>query len=121
MVGRGYSSYITSTITVVRRYKTQTFFFRHLGQQPQYLPLKHGFHEWFGAPNCHFGPFDDVSMPNIPVYRDEYMIGRYSLLKEYRMVFRAGSRHPCTRDVARLSESVKTLEPHAGECIFRGS
>ncbi|XP_028417908.1 N-acetylgalactosamine-6-sulfatase-like isoform X1 [Dendronephthya gigantea] len=49
----------------------------HLGQQPQYHPLKHGFHEWFGAPNCHFGPYNDVSLPNIPVYRDQYMIGRY--------------------------------------------
>eukprot|EP00117_Sycon_ciliatum_P048168 scpid105146/ scgid34325/ N-acetylgalactosamine-6-sulfatase; Chondroitinsulfatase; Galactose-6-sulfate sulfatase; N-acetylgalactosamine-6-sulfate sulfatase len=28
----------------------------HLGQQPQYLPHKHGFDEWYGAPNCHFGP-----------------------------------------------------------------
>ena len=35
------------------------------------------------------------------------------LLKEYRMVFRAGLRDPCTRDVARLSESVKILELQA--------
>ena len=35
------------------------------------------------------------------------------VLKEYRMVFRAGLRDPCTRDVARLSESVKILEPQA--------
>jgi hypothetical protein len=34
-------------------------------------------------------------------------------LKEYRMVFRVGLRDPCTRDVARLSESVKILEPQA--------
>ena len=34
-------------------------------------------------------------------------------LKKYRMVFRAGLRDPCTRDVARLSESVKILEPQA--------
>jgi hypothetical protein len=32
-------------------------------------------------------------------------------IKEYRMVFRAGLRDPCTRDVARLSESVKILGP----------
>ncbi|XP_067652169.1 N-acetylgalactosamine-6-sulfatase-like isoform X2 [Haliotis asinina] len=49
----------------------------HLGQQPQYHPLKHGFNEWFGAPNCHFGPFDDKKTPNIPVYKDAYMVGRY--------------------------------------------
>jgi hypothetical protein len=35
------------------------------------------------------------------------------IIKEYRMVFRAGLRDPCTRDVARLSESVKILEPQA--------
>jgi hypothetical protein len=36
-----------------------------------------------------------------------------NILKEYRMVFRAGLRDPCARDVARLSESVKILEPQA--------
>ena len=36
-----------------------------------------------------------------------------SVLKEYRMVFRARLRDPCTRDVVRLSESVKILEPQA--------
>lgn len=49
----------------------------HLGQQPQYHPLKHGFDEWFGAPNCHFGPYDNVKTPNIPVYKDAEMAGRY--------------------------------------------
>ena len=51
-------------------------FSRHLGHQPQFLPLKHGFDEWFGAPNCHFGPFDNVHTPNIPIYRDNKMVGR---------------------------------------------
>ncbi|XP_078367421.1 N-acetylgalactosamine-6-sulfatase-like [Oculina patagonica] len=49
----------------------------HLGHQPQFLPLKHGFDEWFGAPNCHFGPYDNVKTPNIPVYKDDVMVGRY--------------------------------------------
>ncbi|XP_060066179.1 N-acetylgalactosamine-6-sulfatase-like [Ylistrum balloti] len=49
----------------------------HLGQQPQYHPLKHGFDEWFGSPNCHFGPYNDIGTPNIPVYRDALMAGRY--------------------------------------------
>jgi len=49
----------------------------HLGHQPQFLPLKHGFDEWFGAPNCHFGPYDNVHTPNIPVYKDNKMVGRY--------------------------------------------
>ena len=56
------------------------FLCRHLGQQPQFHPLKHGFDEWFGAPNCHFGPYKDVLVPNVPVYRDQYMIGRYSYI-----------------------------------------
>ena len=33
------------------------------------------------------------------------------------MGFRAGYRDPCTPSVARVSESVKTHEPHS-ECIF---
>ncbi|XP_064599752.1 N-acetylgalactosamine-6-sulfatase-like [Liolophura sinensis] len=49
----------------------------HLGHRPQYHPLKHGFDEWFGAPNCHFGPYNDKNTPNIPVYRDAEMAGRY--------------------------------------------
>ena len=50
---------------------------RHLGQQPQYLPLKHGFDEWFGAPNCHFGPYNNIHTPNIPVYKNANMAGRW--------------------------------------------
>jgi hypothetical protein len=34
-------------------------------------------------------------------------------IKGIANVFRAGLRDPCTRDVARLSESVKILEPQA--------
>ncbi|XP_029464480.1 N-acetylgalactosamine-6-sulfatase [Rhinatrema bivittatum] len=49
----------------------------HLGHRPQYHPLKHGFDEWFGSPNCHFGPYDNKGTPNIPVYRDQEMTGRY--------------------------------------------
>jgi hypothetical protein len=33
------------------------------------------------------------------------------------MVFRAGLRDPCTKDVAKLSESVKILEPHPSACM----
>ncbi|PIO31287.1 hypothetical protein AB205_0154470, partial [Aquarana catesbeiana] len=49
----------------------------HLGHRSKYHPLRHGFDEWFGSPNCHFGPYDDKQQPNIPVYRDWDMIGRY--------------------------------------------
>lgn len=50
----------------------------HLGHsKPDYLPLKHGFHEFYGSPNCHFGPYDNKNIPNIPMFRNNKMIGRY--------------------------------------------
>ncbi|XP_061450068.1 N-acetylgalactosamine-6-sulfatase isoform X1 [Rhineura floridana] len=49
----------------------------HLGHRPEFHPLRHGFDEWFGSPNCHFGPYDNKVAPNIPIYRDWEMIGRY--------------------------------------------
>lgn len=49
----------------------------HLGHRSPHLPLERGFDYWFGSPNCHFGPFDDKTTPNIPVFRNSSMIGRY--------------------------------------------
>ncbi|XP_022520864.2 N-acetylgalactosamine-6-sulfatase isoform X1 [Astyanax mexicanus] len=49
----------------------------HLGHREQFLPLQHGFDQWFGAPNCHFGPYNDSNRPNIPLYNNSQMIGRY--------------------------------------------
>ncbi|XP_020643891.3 N-acetylgalactosamine-6-sulfatase [Pogona vitticeps] len=49
----------------------------HLGHRSQFHPLRHGFDEWFGSPNCHFGPYNNKEIPNIPFYRDWEMIGRY--------------------------------------------
>ncbi|KAG7163107.1 N-acetylgalactosamine-6-sulfatase-like [Homarus americanus] len=49
----------------------------HLGHRTPYLPLERGFDYWFGSPNCHFGPYSDVTTPNIPVFRNASMIGRY--------------------------------------------
>ncbi|XP_049900693.1 N-acetylgalactosamine-6-sulfatase [Epinephelus moara] len=49
----------------------------HLGHRPQYLPLEKGFDEWFGAPDCHFGPYNSSFRPNIPVYNNSEMLGRY--------------------------------------------
>uniref|UniRef100_A0A3B5L8K6 Galactosamine (N-acetyl)-6-sulfatase n=1 Tax=Xiphophorus couchianus TaxID=32473 RepID=A0A3B5L8K6_9TELE len=37
----------------------------HLGHRPQYLPLEHGFDEWFGSPNCHFGPYNIMCFPHL--------------------------------------------------------
>jgi hypothetical protein len=52
-------------------------------------------------------------MHYLQVFTLFYYIKYTALLKEYRMVFRAGLRDPCTRVVARLSESVKILEAQA--------
>ncbi|XP_036951516.1 N-acetylgalactosamine-6-sulfatase [Acanthopagrus latus] len=49
----------------------------HLGHRPQYLPLKKGFDQWFGSPNCHFGPYNNSFRPNIPVYKNGEMVGRF--------------------------------------------
>ncbi|XP_062845442.1 N-acetylgalactosamine-6-sulfatase isoform X2 [Trichomycterus rosablanca] len=49
----------------------------HLGHREQHLPLNHGFDQWFGSPNCHFGPYKKSDRPNIPVYNNSQMIGRY--------------------------------------------
>jgi len=68
---------------------------RHLGHQSRYLPLRHGFDEWFGSPNCHFGPYDDRTTPNLPVYKDELMIGRY-ILSHFDFTFRSIWRQMCS-------------------------
>ncbi|CAG0896191.1 unnamed protein product [Cyprideis torosa] len=49
----------------------------HLGHRPQFLPLRHGFDSWFGSPNCHLGPYDNRTLPNIPVFKDDRMVGRF--------------------------------------------
>ncbi|XP_029283150.1 LOW QUALITY PROTEIN: N-acetylgalactosamine-6-sulfatase [Cottoperca gobio] len=49
----------------------------HLGHRQKYLPLENGFDEWFGAPDCHFGPYNSSFKPNIPVYNNSEMLGRY--------------------------------------------
>ncbi|XP_076040979.1 N-acetylgalactosamine-6-sulfatase-like [Oratosquilla oratoria] len=49
----------------------------HLGHREQYLPLRHGFHHFFGSTNCHLGPYDDKRTPNIPIFLDDQMVGRY--------------------------------------------
>ena len=58
---------------------------RHLGHQPHHLPLKHGFDEWFGAPNCHY-KYDNKFIPNIPVYRDHLMTGRFDYIFSWNFV-----------------------------------
>ncbi|KAJ8030978.1 N-acetylgalactosamine-6-sulfatase [Holothuria leucospilota] len=49
----------------------------HLGNTEESFPLKQGFHEFFGSNANHFGPFDNINFPNVEVYRDDKMVGRY--------------------------------------------
>ncbi|KAH6947439.1 hypothetical protein HPB50_019028 [Hyalomma asiaticum] len=74
---------------------------RHLGHEAEFLPLRHGFHEFFGSPSTHPGPFDDVTQPNIPVYRDDHMIGR-------QVVKGRTSRVRCTMYYEDFEIDVKT-------------
>lgn len=60
----------------------------HLGHRPQYLPLEHGFDEWFGAPNCHFGPNNSSVKPNVPIYNNSQMVGR--LYEEFEINRKTG-------------------------------
>lgn len=76
MGGIADSEILFSEVLKEHGYKNKIVGKWHLGHRDQYLPLKHGFHEWFGAPNCHY-KYDDKVMPNIPVYKDELMTGRY--------------------------------------------
>lgn len=64
-------------------YKTKIIGKWHLGHRSQYLPLEHGFQEFYGSTNCHFGPYDDVTTPNIAFFRNSEMIGRY--YEEFRI------------------------------------
>jgi len=48
----------------------------HLGHRAPFHPMRHGFNEWFGAPNCHFHFGNLSAEPNIPVYKNKEMIGR---------------------------------------------
>jgi len=68
---------LLSEILASNGYHTKLIGKWHLGHRERFLPTNHGFHEWFGAPNCHFGPYDDKNEPNIPVYNNEEMVGRY--------------------------------------------
>ncbi|XP_070575568.1 N-acetylgalactosamine-6-sulfatase-like [Ptychodera flava] len=58
-------------------YKSKVIGKWHLGQQPEHLPFNRGFDEVFSSPNCHFGPYDNKQTPNIPVYKNNAMAGRY--------------------------------------------
>ena len=58
-------------------YKSKIIGKWHLGHRQQFMPYNRGFDEFFGSGNCHFGPFDDKNTPNIPVYKNDKMVGRY--------------------------------------------
>ena len=59
------------------KYKSKIIGKWHLGQRKEFLPRNKGFDEFFGSLNNHYGPYDDVKMPNVPVFKNDKMIGRY--------------------------------------------
>ncbi|XP_069981768.1 N-acetylgalactosamine-6-sulfatase [Penaeus vannamei] len=85
----------------------------HLGHRSPYLPLERGFNRWFGSPNCHFGPYNDKTTPNIPVFRDTKMVGRYY---EQFAINRTTGESNMTR--LYTQEAVKFIEQVAGKSPF---
>lgn len=81
---------------------------RHLGHSAHHLPLEHGFDEWFGAPNCHFGPYNSSDRPNVPVYNNSQMVGRYT-------------HTPCTHSYSHShrTENIKIFSPGLFQCLAR--
>lgn len=50
----------------------------HLGHRlAKYFPLNRGFDHFYGSFGVHFGPYDNVTKPNVAFFRDNEMIGRY--------------------------------------------
>lgn len=86
----------------------------HLGHRDQYHPLKHGFDEFFGSPNCHIGPYDDISTPNVAVFRDQFMIGRY--YEEFKILHTGESN--MTKHFIEEAVSFIEKETAAGKPFF---
>ncbi len=76
MGGIADSEVLISELLLDHGYQTKLVGKWHLGHRDPYLPTKHGFEEWFGAPNCHFRYDGRENAPNIPVYRNQEMVGR---------------------------------------------
>ncbi len=60
-----------------RNYETALVGKWHLGSQPQYLPLQHGFNYWFGIPYSHDMRPNNLfhaPYPPMPLYRDNEVI-----------------------------------------------
>ncbi|XP_042891064.1 N-acetylgalactosamine-6-sulfatase-like [Penaeus japonicus] len=85
----------------------------HLGHRSPHLPLERGFDFWFGSPNCHFGPYNDKTTPNIPVFKDAKMAGRYY---EQFGINRTTGESNMTK--LYTQEAVKFIEREAGKGPF---
>lgn len=50
----------------------------HLGDQPEFLPTRHGFDEYFGLPYsndmCYFHPFLEMMFPPLPLMREDQVV-----------------------------------------------
>uniref|UniRef100_A0A673A7U9 N-acetylgalactosamine-6-sulfatase n=1 Tax=Sphaeramia orbicularis TaxID=375764 RepID=A0A673A7U9_9TELE len=86
----------------------------HLGHRPQYLPLRNGFDQWFGAPNCHFGPYNSSVRPNIPVYNNTEMVGRY--YEEFKINKKTGESNLTQIYLQEAFDFI--LEQHASQQPF---
>ena len=58
-----------------RGYATAIYGKWHLGDAPQFLPIRHGFDEWFGLPYSNdmwpFHPVNPTNYPPLPLYENE--------------------------------------------------
>uniref|UniRef100_A0A8C8M7Y4 Sulfatase N-terminal domain-containing protein n=1 Tax=Oncorhynchus tshawytscha TaxID=74940 RepID=A0A8C8M7Y4_ONCTS len=80
---------------------------RHPGHIAHHLPLEHGFDEWCGAPNCHFGPYNSSDRPNVPVYNNSQMVGRYTHTLQHSFPH------------SHRTENIKILSPGLFQCLAR--
>uniref|UniRef100_A0A8C8HY85 Sulfatase N-terminal domain-containing protein n=1 Tax=Oncorhynchus tshawytscha TaxID=74940 RepID=A0A8C8HY85_ONCTS len=79
----------------------------HPGHIAHHLPLEHGFDEWCGAPNCHFGPYNSSDRPNVPVYNNSQMVGRYTHTLQHSFPH------------SHRTENIKILSPGLFQCLAR--
>ncbi|XP_046920140.2 N-acetylgalactosamine-6-sulfatase [Dermatophagoides farinae] len=72
------SEILISELLAKTNYRNKIIGKWHLGHsKSEYYPWNRGFHEFFGSFGIHSNPHDNVKMPNVPLFRNDKMIGRY--------------------------------------------
>ncbi|XP_071835298.1 N-acetylgalactosamine-6-sulfatase-like [Apostichopus japonicus] len=64
-------------ILAARGYRNKAIGKWHIGNTEESHPMNQGFHEFFGSNGNHLGPHDNINTPNVEVFRDRDMVGRY--------------------------------------------